>query len=91
MGDRAGAVGSQVNPPLRQGRADDVDILVAAPAEAEQDDRVGLEGRRERAQVGDGVAGLERGDDALVTAKRLEALERFVVGDRDVFSALGDP
>src|SRR5262249_61875405 len=68
---------------------DDVDILVAAAGEADDDRLRAWPRLRHPHRVGDGVRGLERGHDALEPRERLEALERLPAGDRDELEAAG--
>ena len=80
------SAGSERDP--ERGR-DGVHVLVAAAAEADED--VLVRGQASRAtlhRVVDGVRRLERRDDALAASQRLEAFERLLVVDRDVFGAL---
>src|SRR5581483_8728009 len=69
---------------LLQRLRDCLQILVAAPGKADQDDVVGVKLRRHLLDVGDGVRRLQRRDDALAAAEVLEGLEGLSVGDADV-------
>ena len=63
---------------------DDADVLVAAPREVDEQMLVAFHRRRQLHRVGDGVARLERRDDALGAAEAVERRQRLVVGDADV-------
>ena len=63
------------------------DVLVAAAAEADQDDAVGRQRGGEFGCAVDGVGRLEGGDDALGAAEQVKALEGLGVGDLAVDGA----
>ena len=62
-------------------------ILVTPPGEIDQQDFVFRQGRRELGSIGDGMARFERRDNPLQTAKIVESLQSFGIGDGDVFGA----
>ena len=57
-------------------------VLVAAAAQIHDDDLVRCQRRRQLDHLADGVAGLERRQDALEPAAEREGVQRLVVGDR---------
>src|SRR3546814_8309808 len=63
------ALASQIHP---LARGDGVDILVAAARQVAQDDRVLRHVARQLAGLGDGVAGLERGEAAFGICQQVE-------------------
>ncbi len=73
--------------PRRTGRTTSpavCDVLVAAAAEVDQDDRVGSELAAELQRAGEGVRGLDGRDDALGAAEQAQRLHRLGVGGREV-------
>src|ERR1700681_818956 len=70
-----------------RGLAHRVHVLVTAPREVHQQDLVAAHRGRELHGVGDRMARLERGNDALEAAQRMEGFQRLVVGHRHVLRA----
>src|SRR5689334_22219606 len=68
-------------------RTDLRDVLVASAAHAEQHRLVFRPSAALRRDPAHGVRRLERRDDALQATQQLEAPERLVIGNRNVFSA----
>src|SRR5689334_13079099 len=74
-------------------RAEDIhrahlrDVLVSAAAHAQQHGLFLRPPAALRCNPADRVRRLQRGDDPLQSAQKLEALERLVVGDRDILRA----
>src|SRR5262245_15620242 len=66
------------------GGADGLHVLVAAPREPDDQPRLAWQGGGDSDRVGDGVRGLERGEDALEAREEAEGLEGFLVGHRGV-------
>src|SRR5690606_26672512 len=60
-------------------------VLVAASAEIHHDDLVTAHLRRAPDDLGEGMARLQRRDDALETGEKLERLERLMIEDRNIF------
>src|SRR3546814_2110438 len=71
------ALASQIHP---LARGDGVDILVAAARQVAQDDRALRHVARQLDGLGDGVAGLERGEDAFGLCQQVERGQSLVVG-----------
>ena len=75
---------SNLNPKLfRHGE----DVLIAAPAQVGEDHAVLGHGLGTLGHGSDGMAGLERGNDALGPAEKLERIKRLVICDGGVFDA----
>src|SRR5690625_1384034 len=66
-----------------------VDVLVAASGQVHDDDAVGAEAFPDPAGAGEGVRGLDGGDDALGTAEQAEGLHGLGVGDGFVDGSAG--
>ena len=64
------------------------DVLVAAAGEVGDDDLVGAHVGRSLNDLGDRVAGLERGDDPLELGQALERRQSLVVGGVGVLRAV---
>src|SRR5688572_26928608 len=65
-------------------RGDGVYVLVAAPRQVAQHECIARQFARELRRLREGVAGFERGEDALGARELVEGGERFVVGHADV-------
>src|SRR5713226_3689067 len=64
-----------------------VHVLVAAAGEVEDDEVVLLELRKALDQAGDGVSGLERGNDAFGAGEQARGIQGSLIGDGEVFRA----
>src|SRR5690554_4130320 len=63
-------------------------VLVATAAQIDHNDMILGQRRRQLGDIGDGVRRLQRRDDALVLAQRLEPLQRLLIGDRHILNPL---
>src|SRR5580704_7782957 len=75
---------SQPNPEMV---GDGEDVLVAAAAHVHHHQVIARQGRGDLGDMGQGMRRLQCRDDALLSAAQLKRLERFMVGDRDIFDA----
>ena len=64
------------------------DVLVATARQADQNRLIGAHGLGQLHGIGHGMAGLQRGDDALGAAQIVEGVQRFGVGDSNVLGTL---